>query len=282
MNRESIDIMFKDVLTHFRKTMLIDLIMFIMIAFFISAAFTVLKGILKIDLKIVYFALLLCSYIFYLKKIKPSIMGGRFCGWFYFNENRNDKIEKRLKFLYKRIKFIESAEYFLHMRMGELNSVLWNSKFFIPALEKLIDKGVKIEIAIKNRCDVESKKILMLALKGAIDIFIVKDEILEKYAKGHFMLTDRNGVWITDPHPPFEINKEGRYAYGPSALFNEFEGKFNILKNNGVKLDFNNLNDIEFIIHGCSDEKQPATEEQKNNLINYLYKCCRPESQENN
>ena len=94
---------------------------------------------------------------------------------FILKKIKKNEINNRLKLLFKRIRFIESAEHFLHMRMGELNSVLWNSRFFIPALEKLIGKGVKVEIVIE-KIDVmwNQRKCSCLRLEGKIDVYVVR------------------------------------------------------------------------------------------------------------
>ena len=266
-------IIFHELIRNFLLTSPLDIVAFLLITIIIG--FFLFLTIPTFDfyfISLLYFSLLVGSYLIYSFLIKPILLKRRYDGWSYYKESEHDTSRRSLKQLLNRIEFIESACYkkcSLKMKMGELNSRLWGGPIYIDVLKKLIKRGVTIEILIEEKCDVEDKEVLRLAVEGQIKLYKVSENVMEK-APGHFMLTDRRGVWISDYHPPFARDKKGRYSFGPCRLADEKEKIFKELKSQGILVNKENITDFKFVIHDVGEQLREADDCERKSLFRYL------------
>ncbi|MFZ5451517.1 MAG: hypothetical protein ACOZF2_06570 [Thermodesulfobacteriota bacterium] len=272
---EERNIIFWDTMRGYLLWSPVDILFLVIMIIYITSPvlFLSLAGYFSILLQIFSFILLASAFLLYYNLIKPILVRGRFYGWFYFREQSSDNATDRLKILKKRISFMNSADSFIYLKMGELNSVLWNSKYFLTAINQILDKKIEIKIIMKPNCDVETKEMLRLALENrGMEIYIVPEEEMDKFP-GHFMITDKKGCWISDPHPPFEINKTGRYTFGPTKLADEKKEIFMDLKSKGDLLTINTIEKYHFIAHNCDDKRRDAIESEIRTLIENITLC---------
>lgn len=273
------EFIYKDILHNFIRLLPFDIISFLFISFIITS---IIRG-LELSNKlyqhnVFYFILLLTSYIIYYIKIRPIISRHWYSDWFYFTEKTKDNALVKMQSLARRIIFLKwSPKRHVHMVMGELNSVLWNSRYFVDSIDQLLSKDIDLQVIIKNHVDVETKEVLRMAVEQRIKIYFVDEDLVNKYTKGHFIVTDRKGLWLSDKHPRFVLDKEGRYSFGPSLLSNEKEKMFELLRDKGTLLSLNTINEINFIIHDCGGAHyRPATSLEIENLLEYISACAMP------
>lgn len=270
--RKEQEIIFREIIRNFLLTVPVDVLAFLIITIIVGIPlFFLIPKYNFYFIALLYSSVLVVCYLLYSFLMKPFILRNRYSRWFYYKESPHDTPEKMIEQLKNRINFMKSANKYLLMRMGELNSKLWNNGIYIDTIKELIERGVDIEIAIKKTCDVEIKELLKLAVEEKIKLYMMDDEAIEKISRGHFILTDKKGLWIIEPHLPFVQDKRGRYSFGPTYLADEKEKIFNEVKTPaGILVNKKSITDLNFIIHGADRRPRQANDCERENLFKYL------------
>lgn len=269
---EEQNIFFRDLARDFLLTMPFDAAVFIILAIISGAAILLIYPEPTPHIGLIYSALILIIYILYAKIIKPKLPSRYFKSWNYFEESTNDSADVSISHLIARIKFLKGASKFVLMRMGELNSTVWNNRCYINTLKELIKNNVNIEIIMRDYFDVESKEIMKLAIDGKIKLYSVETDLLNSKAPGHFILNEKGNLWLTEQRAAFSEERKGRYTMGMTKISDERKKIFEELKSdsNTILIDNTNIKNINFLVHDSNGDPVQASEEQKRVLFNYL------------